>query len=91
MRALSHARGPKCYVLVFDLNKIERVDLTAQRIDSALRIMFEQREDNTHSKKKKYTHSFGFRTEYTHTNVQESKKESPFFSFLKVRRQNQLN
>lgn len=52
MRALSHARGPKCYVLVFDLNKIERVDLTAQRIDSALRIMFEQREDNTHSKKK---------------------------------------
>lgn len=54
MRALSHARGPKCYVLVFDLHKIsiERVDLTAQRIDSALRIMFEQREDNTHSKKK---------------------------------------
>lgn len=58
MRALSHARGPKCYVLVFDLHKIsiERVDLTetAQRIDSALRIMFEQREDNTHSKKKKH-------------------------------------
>lgn len=60
---------------MFDLTKIsiERVDLTetAQRIDSALRIMFEQREDNTHSKINIHTYSFGFRTEYTQTNVQK--------------------
>lgn len=40
--------------------------------------MFEQREDNTHSKKNIHTYSFEFRTEYTQTNVQKQEGKSSF-------------